>query len=142
MFGSALNGLCPARPELLEQALPLEATLAALPCRGGPELLAHLFGPLGYTLEVTPTPLDPAFPEWGDAELYTVTLRHALPLAQLLRHLYVLIPVLDDDKHYWVGDEEVAKLLGKGAGWLGTPRAGQRRPALPETSAEFGAGGE
>ena len=119
VFGSALNGLCPARPELLGE-LPLEATLAALPCRGGPELLERLFGPLGYALEVKPTPLDPAFPAWGDADLYTVTLSGTLPLAQLLRHLYVLIPVLDDDKHYWVGDEEVAKLLGKGAGWLNT----------------------
>lgn len=120
VFGSALNGLCPARPELLAQELPLSATLAALPCRGGPELLGRLFGPLGYALEVRPTPLDPAFPAWGDAELYTVTLSGTLPLAQLLRHLYVLVPVLDDDKHYWVGDEEVAKLLEKGAGWLET----------------------
>lgn len=119
VFGSALNGLCPTRPELLEE-LPLSATLTALPCRGGPELLERLFGPLGYALEVTPTPLDPAFPEWGDAELYTVTLSGTLPLAHLLRHLYVLVPVLDDDKHYWVGDEEVAKLLDKGAGWLET----------------------
>lgn len=120
VFGSALNGLCPTRPELLVQELPLSATLAALPCRGGPGVLGRLFGPLGYTLEVKPTPLDPAFPEWGDADLYTVTLRHELPLAQLLRHLYVLVPVLDDEKHYWVGDEEVAKLLEKGAGWLNT----------------------
>lgn len=120
VFGSALNGLCPARPELLGQELPLSATLAALPCRGGPEQLGHLFGPLGYALDIGPTPLDPAFPAWGDADLYTVTLRGTLTLARLLRHLYVLVPVLDDDKHYWVGDEEVAKLLEKGAGWLDT----------------------
>jgi 3' terminal RNA ribose 2'-O-methyltransferase Hen1 len=30
----------------------------------------------------------------------------------------VLIPVLDDDKHYWVGDAEVEKLLRHGEGWL------------------------
>jgi 3' terminal RNA ribose 2'-O-methyltransferase Hen1 len=30
----------------------------------------------------------------------------------------VLIPVLDDDKHYYVGDEEVEKLLKRGEGWL------------------------
>jgi 3' terminal RNA ribose 2'-O-methyltransferase Hen1 len=29
-----------------------------------------------------------------------------------------LIPVLDDDKHYWVGDDEVEKLLKRGEGWL------------------------
>jgi 3' terminal RNA ribose 2'-O-methyltransferase Hen1 len=39
-------------------------------------------------------------------------------LHELLTHLYVLVPVLDDDKHYFVGDDEVAKLLAKGEGWL------------------------
>ena len=39
-------------------------------------------------------------------------------LRDLLRHLYVLVPVLDDDKHYWVGDEEVEKLLRSGEEWL------------------------
>jgi 3' terminal RNA ribose 2'-O-methyltransferase Hen1 len=39
-------------------------------------------------------------------------------LRDLLAHLYVLVPVLDDDKHYWVGDDEVEKLLRHGEGWL------------------------
>ena len=39
-------------------------------------------------------------------------------LSALLNHLYVLIPVLDDAKHYWVGDEEIDKLLKRGEGWL------------------------
>ena len=39
-------------------------------------------------------------------------------MSDLLTHLYVLIPVLDDDKHYWVGDAEVEKLLRHGEGWL------------------------
>jgi 3' terminal RNA ribose 2'-O-methyltransferase Hen1 len=30
----------------------------------------------------------------------------------------VLIPVLDAQKHYWVGDDEVEKLLARGEGWL------------------------
>src|SRR5262249_13242554 len=33
-------------------------------------------------------------------------------------HIYVLIPVLDNEKHYWVGDDEVEKLLRHGSGWL------------------------
>jgi 3' terminal RNA ribose 2'-O-methyltransferase Hen1 len=37
-----------------------------------------------------------------------------------LSHLYVLIPVLDDDKHYWVDDAEVEKLLRHGGDWLTT----------------------
>ena len=54
-------------------------------------------------------------------------------LRDLLTHLYVLIPVLDDDKHYWVGDDEVEKLLRRGEGWLADPsRARTDRPPLPE----------
>ena len=118
VFGSALNGVSKTRPELVKQALPLEATVAALPCRGGVDTLKCLFEPLGYDLTVTGIPLDPAFPAWGESNVFTLTLRHNLPLSRLLQHLYILIPVLDDEKHYWVGDEEVQKLLVKGADWL------------------------
>ena len=37
---------------------------------------------------------------------------------KFLLHLYVLIPVLDNEKHYWVGDDEIEKLLKFGEGWL------------------------
>jgi len=117
VFGSALNASCKTHPDLALRALPLTATLAALPCRGGEALLKRLFEPLGYDLELENVPLEPVL-AWGESDVFTVTLRHTLPLAQLLRHLYVLIPVLDDDKHYWVGDEELRKLLQKGEGWL------------------------
>jgi 3' terminal RNA ribose 2'-O-methyltransferase Hen1 len=39
-------------------------------------------------------------------------------LRDLLSHLLVLVPVLDDEKHYWIGDDEVAKLLRRSEGWL------------------------
>src|SRR5204862_2858974 len=91
---------------------------AVLPCRGGEEFLRRLFEPLGYEVAVTGFPLDERFPEWGDSAYFTVTLTATVPLRLLLTHLYVLIPVLDNDKHYWVGDEEVEKLLRHGEGWL------------------------
>ncbi len=40
-------------------------------------------------------------------------------MKDLLEHLFVLLPVLDDDKHYWVGPDEVDKLLRRGGSWLG-----------------------
>jgi 3' terminal RNA ribose 2'-O-methyltransferase Hen1 len=118
VFGSALSGKSKERPELVEVALPLSATIAALPCRGGEEILRRLFEPLGYRITIVPHALDENFPDWGASPYFTVTLAAALPLRVLLTHLYVLIPVLDNDKHYWVGDEEVAKLLRRGEGWL------------------------
>jgi len=120
VFGSALGGRCSAAPALAERALPLEARLAALPCRGGASLLESLFAPLGYRVTAERLPLDPAFPEWGDSPYHEVTLAREGRLKELLSHLYVLVPVLDDRKHYWVSDDEIEKLLRHGEGWLAT----------------------
>ena len=122
-FNSALSGRCERKPDLASLELPLEARLAVLPCRGGEILLRQLFEPLGYQVETTRHPLDDAIPELGDSRLFTVTLRGCRRLSELLTHLYVLVPVLDDQKHYWVSRDEVEKLLRRGEGWL------ERHPA-------------
>ncbi|GAB5494651.1 MAG: 3' terminal RNA ribose 2'-O-methyltransferase Hen1 [Phototrophicaceae bacterium] len=118
VYGTALNGTCKSRPELAETAIPLTVTISVLPSRGGERLLHNLFEPLGYTISAERHTLDANFPEWGDSRYYTVTLEQTILLADLLSHIYVLIPVLDDEKHYFVGDEEVEKLLRHGEGWL------------------------
>jgi 3' terminal RNA ribose 2'-O-methyltransferase Hen1 len=118
VFGSALSGQSKERPELVETPLPLRATLSVLPCRGGEAFLRRLFEPLGYAVQAQGYPLDDKFPDWGQSACFTVTLEGRVPLRLLLTHLYVLIPVLDNDKHYWVGDDEVDKLLRRGEGWL------------------------
>jgi 3' terminal RNA ribose 2'-O-methyltransferase Hen1 len=118
VLGSALAGRSKERPDLADAPLPLHARLAVLPCRGGEAFLRRLFEPLGYAVTAQRHPLDEQFPEWGDSPYFTVELRATCRLHELLSHLYVLVPVLDDDKHYWVGDDEVEKLLRHGAGWL------------------------
>lgn len=117
-FNSALAGRCDRKEELAGAALPFEARLAAVPCRGGEVFLRELFEPLGYTVEATRHELDETMPELGPSRLFTVTLRATRRLSELLTHLYVLVPVLDDQKHYWVGDDEIGKLLRRGEGWL------------------------
>lgn len=118
VYGSALGGRCKDRPELIDHPWPLEVRIAVLPCRGGEAILRDLFEPLGYEVASRRHALDAKFPDWGDSPYHTVTLRAERPLKELLAHLYVLIPVLDNDKHYWVGDDEVDKLLRFGEGWL------------------------
>ena len=118
VFGSALSGKCKERPELADAPLPLRAIFSALPCRGGDEFLRKLFEPLGYAVSARRLPLDESFPEWGESAYHRVELEARLTLRELLSHLYVLVPVLDNDKHYWVGDDEVEKLLRHGEGWL------------------------
>ncbi|MFI9427640.1 3' terminal RNA ribose 2'-O-methyltransferase Hen1 [Streptomyces achromogenes] len=119
VFSSALRGVCAARPERAAAPLPLRVEVPALPARGGPELVRGLFAPLGWTVTADPVPLDTAFPEWGDSRYVRLLLEsERLTLAEALRHLYVLLPVLDDAKHYWVSADEVDKLLRAGEGWL------------------------
>ncbi len=114
VLGSALSGKSKDQPEFVDVPIPLSATVAVLPCRGGEAFVRRLFKPLGYRATVVGYPLDETFPEWGESAYFTVTLKGTLPLRALLSHLYVLVPVLDNDKHYWVGDEEVEKLLRRG----------------------------
>lgn len=118
VFGSALQGRCKDRPELTTTAIPLTARIDVLPVRGGEKFLRAVFEPLGYEVETIGSPLDERFPEWGKGPYFAVTVRKTTTLADLLTHLYVLIPVFDNRKHYWVGDDEMEKLLAKGEGWL------------------------
>jgi len=117
-FGSAMKGKCKNRPDLVDIALPLKAQLSVLPCRGGKAFLKQLFEPLGYQVKAKSYVLDSSFKEWGDSVYYTVELKKVSTLKDVLTHLYVLIPVLDNNKHYYVGEAELENLLAKGEGWL------------------------
>ncbi|MFC9428126.1 3' terminal RNA ribose 2'-O-methyltransferase Hen1 [Streptomyces sp. NPDC056987] len=119
VFRSALRGVCAARPERAASPLPLRIEIPAVPARGGAELVGKLFGPLGWaSVEAHPVALDERFPQWGDSRYVQLVLEGELRLADALRQLYVLLPVLDDAKHYWVAPDEVDKLLRAGEGWL------------------------
>jgi 3' terminal RNA ribose 2'-O-methyltransferase Hen1 len=106
VYGAALGGR--SKPEeLASRELELEAVLSPVrsPDTSWPE---RLFGPLGYELKQSPL---------GD---YYSKLHIAgkTTLQRLLTHIYVLVPVIDGDKHYWVGEEEVEKLFRFGSEWL------------------------
>ena len=131
VFRSALQGKCRERPELADTPIPLVARLPVLPSRGGEPFLRSLFAPLGYEIEAVPVPLamphvagesaEPnasGTPEQERSLYLDVTLRATTTLQALLSHVYVLVPVLDDQKHYWVSEDEVDKLLRAGEGWL------------------------
>ncbi|WP_073812409.1 3' terminal RNA ribose 2'-O-methyltransferase Hen1 [Kitasatospora sp. CB01950] len=119
VFRSAMKGECGHRPELPGRAMPLRIALPAVPVAGdGPALVERLFAPLGWQVEATCVPLDESFPEWGDSRYVRLELTGTLRLADALQHLYVLLPVLDGAKHYWVAPDEVDKLLAAGQGWL------------------------
>ena len=120
VFKSAMAGRCKGHEELAGYAVALEASLPVVPARDGESLVRRLFEPLGYLVDVAPIGLDAEHPEWGDSRYVSLRLSGEVRLADLLTHLYVLLPVLDDDKHYWVDDAEIEKLLRRGEGWLAT----------------------
>jgi 3' terminal RNA ribose 2'-O-methyltransferase Hen1 len=117
-FKSAMRGSSPDKPELAATAIPLEVHIPALRCRGGAGLAERLFAPLGWAVRAIPVPLDPTHPEWGDSRYLDLTLAGEVRLADALNQLYVLLPVCDDAKHYWVAPDEIEKLLRAGQGWL------------------------
>lgn len=120
LLNTAMGGRSKHRQELADRAIPLEVTVTPLPARGAPDLLTRMFEPLGYAAEAAPVVLDASHPEWGNSPYVSLSLKGEVRLAALLTHLFVLIPVLDNQKHYYIGKDEVEKLLRKGEGWLET----------------------
>ncbi|MFF7458996.1 3' terminal RNA ribose 2'-O-methyltransferase Hen1 [Kitasatospora sp. NPDC008115] len=125
VFRTAMKGVCETRPGLADRPRPLRISLPAVPVGGaagegaGAAMAVRLFEPLGWRVEASAIPLDAAFPEWGESRYVRLELsaEHAR-LADALQQLYVLLPVLDGAKHYWVAPDEVDKLLAAGEGWL------------------------
>lgn len=116
-FTTALTGRCAQRPELAAMPIPLSVRVPSLPSSGGVDLVERLFAPLGWQVTAKPVALDPRL-DWGESRYLDVELRATLRLADALTQLYVLLPVLDGGKHYWVSDDEVDKLLRAGEAWL------------------------
>ncbi len=118
VFGTARSGRCASHQDLADTAIPLQIEVPVLPCRGGPQVAHQFFAPLGWTVRADPIVLDEAFPEWGDSRYVRLRLDGTVRLADALSQLFVMLPVLDESKHYWQGADEVDKLLRSGEGWL------------------------
>lgn len=120
VFSTALAGRCEGREELVGTALPLTIRVPALPADGGSALVGSLFEPLGWAVHATEAPLDPEVPRWGRAPYVDVTLTGAHTVQAALSHLFVLLPTLDPERHYWIGPETVDRLIRTSGGWLAT----------------------
>lgn len=117
VFGTAMQRRCDARPELVDSALPLTIEVPVVPADDR-DLPRRLFAPLGWQVRTVGRDLDPEVPRWGPAPYVALSLTGQQTIADALLQLYVLLPVLGGRKHYWVGPDEVDKLLRAGEGWL------------------------
>ncbi len=111
-YGQSMSGKSKERQELADRPLPFEARVVPVAVSGGVEVIEAVFEPLGYA--VSPTVLDAS----GMREVHDLRIAGTVRLSELLNHLYVLVPVLDNSKHWWIDKEEIEKLLAKGEGWL------------------------
>ncbi|MCL2847635.1 MAG: 3' terminal RNA ribose 2'-O-methyltransferase Hen1 [Firmicutes bacterium] len=118
IFGTAMSGKCDKMPDLVEQKIDLESSIMMLPCSGDKKILERIFAPLGYKVEYDTFILDDKFTEWGESKYINLYLKGNIKLSELLNHLYVLLPVFDNQKHYWIGSGEVEKLIHHGEWWL------------------------
>ena len=118
VFGTAMTGRADAHQELSDSPIDLTAAVTMLPCRGEQEKITSVFEPLGYEVSYETFMSDEKFPDWGESKYVNLTISGKVRLRDLLKHLYVLIPVFDRQKHYWVGADEVEKLLRIGEDWL------------------------
>jgi len=118
VYSSALGGKCKDEPSLAQTPFPWTARIDSLATRGDSQWVEKVFSPLGYQVSTHTALLDPEFPQWGQSPYVQTVLSKTCLLSELLTHLYVLIPAFDNNKHYFVGQEELDKLLEKGEGWL------------------------
>ena len=107
VFGSALGERTTTRPDLVAADLPFSATIGPVRVRGGLGVINRLFDPLGYDVTADPVVTTDGSP----SHMWMLTIAATIQLQTLLSHLYVLVPVLDDDKHYWVSEDEIETLL-------------------------------
>ena len=118
VFGTAMTGRADKHQVLSDSLLDLSAAVTMLPCRGDTDMLNKVFEPLGYEVSYKDFPLDENFPAWEKTKYVNLTIKGKVRLRDLLRHIYVLVPVFDRQKHYWVGEDEVDKLLHHADDWL------------------------
>ena len=118
VFGTAMTGRADSRQELSDSPLDLQADIAMLPCRGDLSMIDRVFAPLGYETDCESFDTDERFPAWGKSRYVNLRIKGCVRLRDLLRHIYILLPVFDRQKHYWVGDDEVDKLLRNTEEWL------------------------
>jgi 3' terminal RNA ribose 2'-O-methyltransferase Hen1 len=117
-FATAMSGRSQSHPERVTEKVRWEATLPAVACDAGENLIRRIFTPLGYTVTTARLPLDAQFPAWGEADLYMVRLEGMQTVQDMFTHLYLLLPVLDNSKHYYVDRDETEKLIAHGGAWL------------------------
>lgn len=80
--------------------------------------IKDLFEPIGYEVAITRPEIHYAIDLKDKSSARFLALSGSQTLQDALRHLFVLIPVIDNYKHYFIDEKEIEKLERYGEGWL------------------------
>ena len=116
IFNTAMNGRCDKKQDLADTPIDLTANIFSI--HGTEDFARKIFEPLGYTVKTTKNILDEKFQEWGESPYINLEISGKVRLSDLLNHIYVLIPVFDKQKHYYISEDEIDKLISHGGEWL------------------------
>lgn len=82
------------------------------------EKLMNLFEPIGYEVTINRPEIEYSIPIKTKSSARYISIKGMKTLQEGLRHLFVLIPVIDNYKHYFIDEKEIEKLERYGEGWL------------------------
>ncbi|PYF06198.1 3' terminal RNA ribose 2'-O-methyltransferase Hen1 [Ureibacillus chungkukjangi] len=118
-LGTALNGKPVEEYEpWVNHPFPLEFSFGPVASQLTDQDIQSLFQPLGYAVEITYGEADYNMDFKSKSSARFITLKGSTTLQMGLRQLFVLIPVLDNYKHYYIDEQEVEKIVRYGEGWL------------------------
>ena len=118
-LGTALNGKPKADyADWVEHVFPLEVTFGPVASNLPDAVIESLFTALGYEADIERGAAEYTFDLKSRSSVRNIRVSGQATLQQMLRQLFILMPVLDDYKHYYIGTEEIDKLQRYGEGWL------------------------
>ncbi|MCM3572375.1 3' terminal RNA ribose 2'-O-methyltransferase Hen1 [Mesobacillus subterraneus] len=118
-LGTALNGQ-PKEEYIKWVKHPFDLELSFGPVASGlsDHQIVDLFEPLGFNVSINRPQIEYNFNLKSKSSVRFITLKGRTPLQMALRQIFVLIPVLDNYKHYFIDEKEIEKLERYGEGWL------------------------
>ncbi|GAF20898.1 HEN1 C-terminal domain [Bacillus sp. JCM 19047] len=118
-LGTALNGK-PKDPYLpwVDHPFSFEFSFGPLASATSLSLLKRLFEPIGFSVSTVFAEQKAPLSIKDRSSAQMITLKGRTTLQKGIRQLFVLIPVLDDYKHYFIDEKEVDKMKRYGEGWL------------------------
>ena len=118
-LGTALNGQPKEEyKEWVNHCFPFEFQFGPVSSTLSNEEIRALFEPLGYETTISRAETNYSFHLKQKSTARFISLKGSTTLQHGLRQLFVLIPVLDNYKHYYIDEKEIEKIERYGEGWL------------------------